>query len=117
MFFVLDLLSRTASPLPTKGKATLSIAPDGERLWAFAQGGTELDKLDFSSLNPVNLTTDQPIAAVYDVARPPVSAGGDGGRSLIAIHDLGAIGATVFDALNPQASPPRLVPALLLEGP
>lgn len=116
-FFVLDLLSRTASPLRTMSRATLTIAPDGERLWAYAQGGSDLAKLDFSNLNPVALTTDQPIAAVYDVARPPPGEGGDGGRSLIAIHDRGAVGATVFDALNPDTAPSRLVPALLLEGP
>jgi len=118
-FLVLDLLKRTASPLQTASKATLAIAPDGLRMWAFAQGGTDLAKLDFSgpeALNPVPLTTDKTIDAVYDVARPS-SAGGDGGRSLIAIHNQGTVGATVFNALNPDTATARIVPALLLEGP
>jgi hypothetical protein len=110
-FFVLDLISRTASPLRTESRATLAIAPDGARLWAFARGGTQLDMLGFPSLNPVDLTTDQPIDAVYDVARA------DGGRSLIAMHRQGAVGATVFDALEPDTATQRVVPALLLEGP
>jgi hypothetical protein len=115
-FFVLDLVSRTASPLDTMGKATLAIAPDGKRLWAFARGGTDLAKLEFLNLNPVLLTTDTPIDSVYDVARPP-SGGGDGGRSLIAIHRQGTVGATVFDAQNPDTAASRHVSALLLEGP
>jgi hypothetical protein len=116
-FLVLDLLKRTASPLQTMGTATLSIAPDGLRMWAFAQGGTNLAKLDFATLNPVPLTTDEMIDAVYDVARPSTGAGGDGGRSLIAIHNQGTVGATVFDALDPDTATARIVPALLLEGP
>ncbi|MDP9151307.1 MAG: hypothetical protein M3O36_15395 [Myxococcota bacterium] len=116
-FFVLDLLDRTASPLQTAGKASLAIAPDGLRLWAFSPGGTNLAKLEFSNLNPVPLTTDTAIDAVYDVARPATAAGGDGGRSLIALHKQGTIGATVFDALNPDTATSRRVPALLLEGP
>jgi hypothetical protein len=110
-FSVLDLLKRTAAPLQTMGRATLAIAPDGLRMWAFAQGGTDLAKLDFDTLNPVPLTTDLPIDAVFDVARP------DGKRSLIAIHNQGAVGATVFDALNPDTLTANRVPALLLEGP
>jgi hypothetical protein len=116
-FIVLDLGSSTASPLNTASQATLALAPDGERIWAFAQGGTALDQIPFANLNPVEVTTTQPIRAVYDVARPPAALGGDGGRSLIAIHDQGAVGATVFDALAPDTATSRVVPALVLEGP
>ncbi len=116
-FLVLDLLDRTASPLQTMGKASLSVAPDGKRLWAFSSGGTDLAKLEFANLNPVPLTTDAAIDAVYDIARPSTGAGGDGGRSLIALHKQGTIGATVFDALNPDTATSRRIPALLLEGP
>lgn len=114
-FLVLDLVARTASPLQTIGEASLAIAPDGLRLWAFARHGTNLAKLDFSNLSPQPLTTDAPIEAVYDVARQ--SAGGDGGRSLVAIHLQGTVGATVFDALAPDTATSRRIPALLLEGP
>jgi hypothetical protein len=111
-FLVLDLISRTASPLKTNTKAALLIAPDGQRLWAFARGGSDMDKLDFSDLNPVQVNTDSAIDAVYDVARSTSA-----GRSLIAIHKTGGVGATVFDALNPDNLNSRRVPALLLEGP
>ncbi len=118
VFLVLDLIKGTASPLQTMGQATLSIAPDGLRLWAFSQGGTDLAQVDFDTLNPVPLTTDLGIDAVYDVARATAGPGGDpGGRSLIAIHNQGTVGATVFDALQPDTLTARIVPALLLEGP
>jgi hypothetical protein len=110
-FFVLDLKSRTASPLETMSRASILIAPDGNRLWAFAHGGVDLAKVDFSNLNPVPVRTEPPIESVYDVARPTA------GRSLIAIHKLGTLGATIFDALNPDTATSRRVTALLLEGP
>lgn len=110
-FYVLDLTARTAPPLDTTESATLSIAPDGERLWAFSQGGTDLAEIDFATLNPVPLTTDLPIDSVFDVARV------DGGRALVATHNQGAMGATVFDAIDPVTATSRRVTALLLEGP
>jgi hypothetical protein len=61
-------------------------------------------------LNPTPLTTDAPISVVYDVASLAVS-----GRSLIAISARGTLGATVFDAINPEASARQDV-ALLLEA-
>jgi hypothetical protein len=109
-FYVLDLASRTAPPLQTSGAATLSIAPDGNRLWAFAQGGTDLAMIDFKTLSPVPLTTDAPIDAVYDIARP-------GGRSLVAVHAQGTVGATVFDVRNPDSATSQRSTALILEGP
>jgi hypothetical protein len=116
-FYVLDLSDGTAAPLETSETATLEVAPDGARLWAFALGGTNLGVIDFaatdalSTLAPIQLSTALPIDAVYDVAR----AGG--GRSLIAIHNEGTVGATVFDALNPTQTPPHRASALLLEAP
>ncbi len=116
-FYVLDLLARTAAPLDTTQAATLSIAPDGLRLWAFAQNTTNLAVVDFAranallTLSPIELATDLPIGAVYDVARP------DGGRSLIAVHNQGTLGVTVFDALNPSVATSRRASALILEGP
>jgi hypothetical protein len=112
-FYVLDLTARTAPPLQATATATLSIAPDGLRLWAFDRGGTDLAEIDFASLNPVPLTTDSAIDAVYDIAR----ADGASNRALIAIHSEGAIGATIFDATNPVTATSRRVAPLLLEGP
>jgi hypothetical protein len=113
-FFVLDLVARTAEPLTTVRAPTLSIAPDGQRLWAFARGGTDLAAIeDFNALNPIRLVTLLPIDAVYDVQRTDDSSA----RSLIALHQAGAIGATVFDAIHPDNTTSRRASALLLEGP
>jgi hypothetical protein len=113
-FYVLDLVRRRAPPLVTMQRATLAIAPDGGRMWAFAPGGVDLSSIDFTTLNPIPLRTALPIAAVYDVAR---ASGPTGGRSLIAIHAQGTVGATVFDAISPDTATSRRVPSLLLEGP
>jgi hypothetical protein len=113
-FFVLDLVARTAEPLTTVRAPTLAIAPDGQRLWAFARGGTDLAAIeDFNALNPIRLVTLLPIDAVYDVQRTDDSSA----RSLIALHQAGAIGATVFDAIHPDNTTSRRASALLLEGP
>jgi hypothetical protein len=112
-FYVLDLVARTAAPLVTNQAATLVVAPDGGRMWAFVHGGTDLASIDFKTLNPIPLTTDFPISAVFDVQRSDNSAQ----RSLIAIHNQGAMGATVFDALAPDTTTSQHASALLLEGP
>jgi hypothetical protein len=109
-FYVLDLHSRTAAPLSTFGSSSLAVSPDGARLWAFQQGTSKLSELDFGTLRPVPLYSDRAIASVYDVARD------DGGRALVAIHDTGTVGATVFDALAPDTATSRLYSGLLLEG-
>ena len=113
-FYVLDLVQRRAPPLVTMQRATLAIAPDGGRMWAFAPGSVDLSSIDFTTLNPIPLRTALPIASVYDVAR---ASGPTGGRSLIAIHTQGTVGATVFDAISPDTATSRRVPSLLLEGP
>ena len=82
-------------------------------MWAYAQDSVNLAAIDFKTLNPVPLTTDLPIRSVYDIARvdDPTQ------RSLVAIHDVGTMGATVFDALHPDPTTSRRANALLLEGP
>jgi hypothetical protein len=115
-FFVLDLEQQTAAPLVTTSNPTIAIAPDGGRVWAFAQGGRDLASIPLDaadSLNPIPLTAPQPIQAVYDVQ----AAGSDSSRALIALHGGGAYGVTVFDAKSPDAAKARTYPALLLEGP
>ncbi|MGO9839136.1 MAG: hypothetical protein ACLP1X_33555 [Polyangiaceae bacterium] len=113
-FYILDLVQRTANPIHTTTSPLLTIAPDGMRMWAYDQS-TDLALIDFTTLNPVPLTTDTPISVVYDIA----NAGG--GRSLVALDAEGTFGATVFNALSPQATSPQTTPrrdvALLLEGP
>jgi hypothetical protein len=109
-FYVLDLRTRTASPLDTMGAATLEVSQDGQRLWAFQKNGMNLAGITLDTIHPVPLTLDRPIEAVFDVTRD------DGGKSLVAIHERGAIGATVFDALAPDTATARGFSALLLEG-
>jgi hypothetical protein len=108
--FVLDLASRTAAPLTTLGTATVTIAPDAERMWAFQAGESKLSSVDLKKLHPVPLIMDRAIQSVHDVSRA------DGGRSLITIHATGSYGATVFDARNPDTAFSRLHAGLLLEG-
>jgi hypothetical protein len=110
-FFVLDLAGRTVSPLGTEGQVTLSIAPDGQRVWVYAPGGTQLAAVDFSNLSPTQLLTDLPIDAVYDIA----CLGSGGSRALLAIHLAGTVGATIFNAKDPQSIPPLSASGLLFQ--
>jgi hypothetical protein len=109
-FYMLDLGSRTAAPLQTLGAASLAVAADGERVWAFEPHTSQLADIDLGTLNPVPLYTDLPIDAVFDVARD------DGGRALLAMHGNGGVGVTVFDALSPDTATARNYAGLLLEG-
>ena len=89
---------------------TLTLSPDGQRLWAFQAGSTQLAAIDLKNLHPVPLLMDRAIHSVHDIARA------DGGRSLIAVHAIGTWGATVLDARAPDTANSRLFSALLLEG-
>lgn len=109
-FFVLDLSTRTLAPLSTSSAVSLSVSPDGERVWAFQPADNELASIELRNIHPTTLLTDLPLAGVYDVARA------DGGRALIALHGSGSVGATVFDARKPDNATARLYSALFLEG-
>lgn len=109
-FFVLNLASRTAAPLTTLGQATIHVAPDGQRLWAFQRGGFELADVTLDTLHPVSVPLDRPIDAVFDIGRA------DGGRSLVAVDARGAVGATVLDAFAPDATASRSYYGIMLEG-
>src|SRR5262249_49192403 len=111
IFYILDLGSRTVAPLETEGTPSLVVSLDGARVWAFQQGGSQLAALDVTTLHPLPLYVDRPIAAVFDVARDSGV-----GRSLIALHADGDVGATVFDAISPDTATARSYSALLLEG-
>jgi hypothetical protein len=108
-FFVLNLASRTASPLTTLAAPSLHIAPDGQRLWAFSRGSFQLAQVKLEDLHPIQLPIDRPIDAVFDVARR------EGGRALVAIDARGGVGATVIDALEPDTVTSRSYYGLLLE--
>jgi hypothetical protein len=110
-FFVLNLGARTVNPLETAGQATLSISPDGRRVWAFAQGSEELASISFATLNPSPVWTELPIGAVFDVACSDDATK----RALVAVHLRGTVGATLFDALDPQSKPPNRLSGLLFQ--
>lgn len=109
-FFVLNLASRTASPLTTLATPTLHVAPDGQRLWAFQRGTPQLSEVTLQDLHPIALPLERPIDSVFDIGRA------DGGRSLIAIDARGGVGATVIDALAPDTTASRQYYGIMLEG-
>ncbi|HEY8080322.1 MAG TPA: hypothetical protein VIF62_39600 [Labilithrix sp.] len=108
-FYVLDLTTRTASPLTTLATATLHVARDGQRVWAFQRSQTNLSVVSLQDLHPIPLPLDRPIDSVWDLARA------DGGRSLVAIDARGAVGATVLDALAPDTTQSKSFYGFLLE--
>jgi len=92
---VLDLLERTAAPI-TSASSSLAVqtAPDGGRTWFWKN--QDLAMLNMQTLEPLNVHLSHPVHAVADVLRS------DGGRALVAVHAVGAVGATVLDAYQPS---------------
>lgn len=96
-FVVLDLLTRTASPiLAGSGGARATVARNGERAWMVAEFMTSVAQLDLVTLHPKNVTLNYGVQDAFEVQRR------DGGRAVLAIHPAGTVGVTVFDAANPS---------------
>lgn len=96
-FVVLDLLTRTASPiLAGSGGAHATVARNGERAWIVSQALNSVAQLDLATLHPKNVTLNYGVQDAFEVQRR------DGGRAVVAIHPAGTVGATVFDAANPS---------------
>jgi hypothetical protein len=118
-FYVLDLAARTAAPLLTSTpRTTLMVSPTGARVWTFSPGGTMVAATDVVSKQVRTLRADSPIDELFEIA----ITGGDGSgagarRALIALHESGAVGATVYDVDAPDDSTRRIYGALLEEGP
>jgi hypothetical protein len=114
-FYVLDLAARTAAPLVTSTvvkQVRLSVSPTGARVWTFRPGATDLAVTDVASKQVRTLRADTSIDAVFEIGQDT----GDG-RSLIALHQVGAIGATVYDVDAPDDTGRKIYGGLLLEGP
>lgn len=112
-FYVLDLAGRTAAPLSTSAPGTtLMVSPTGARVWTFLPGSSGLAATDVLSKQVWTLQSDTPIDAVFEVGQ----SGNDTGRSLIALHEAGNLGATVYDAGVPDDSTRRIYGGLLEEG-
>ena len=110
-FFVLDLGARTATPLLTQsGNATLSVSPTGERVWAFQPGGVDLAATDLPAGTVHSLQVDSPARALFEITRT------DGKHALVVLHEMGGLGATIFDADAPKEADRRIYGALLTEG-
>ncbi len=109
-FYVLNLRNRTVAPLTTQASVALSLASSGDRVWAYRDGTADVASVDLKTLNPIPVVTDRPIAAVFEIEAT------GGGHALVAMHDVGGIGATVFDALAPDTATARAYAGLLLEG-
>jgi hypothetical protein len=111
-FFVLDLSKRTATPLITTTGVSLNVSPTGARVWAFQPGGTRLASTELATGQVHTLEVDTPLTALFEIASA------DGKRhSLVALQEQGGMGATVFDADNPNEAARRIYGALLTEGP
>lgn len=96
-FVVLNLLSRTAAPLLASTPGARAVpSPEGTRAWMLAESSSSLAQLDLATLHPKNVTLSYVIQDVFDVERR------DGGRALIAVHPVGAVGLTVLDAKQPS---------------
>jgi len=96
-FVVLDLLTRTASPiLAGNGGAHATVARNGQRAWIVSQSTTAVAQLDLATLHPKNVSLNYSVQDAFEVQRR------DGGRAVVAIHPAGTVGATVFDAANPS---------------
>ncbi len=107
-FFVLNLATRTVSPLTTTAAPTLHVAPDGQRLWAYQRQSSNLAQVALENLRPLSLPLDRRIDAVFDVRA-------DAGRALVALDLRSATSLTLLDALAPDTATSRSYYGLLLE--
>lgn len=97
-FIVLDLLTRTASPiLAGSSGAHANVSRNGERAWLVSQSqyDSSVGQLSLATLHPKNVYLNFGVSEAFEIERR------DGGRALVAIHGAGTMGATVFDAQNP----------------
>jgi hypothetical protein len=106
-FFVLDLPSRTVSPLLARAGVDLTLSPDGQRVWVTQRNTPNLASIDFATIHPQNLLLDRPVGSVLDIARR------DGGRALVVVHPQGSIGLSILDARNPSLLDAREYAAVL----
>jgi hypothetical protein len=97
-FFLLNLKNRTSAPFLTASTG-VSITPSalGDRAWAFLRDTSQLSAIDLQTLHPRSMRIDRAISSIFEI----VAADGgppDGARSLVVWHQVGNMGATVYDA-------------------
>lgn len=96
-FVVLNLLSRTTTPLLASAYDTKAfVSSDGERLWVHSETSRALALVGLSDLHPRNLLLNQQVSRAFDLPRQ------DGGRALLTLDVSGSMAFTLLDAQDPS---------------
>lgn len=94
---VLDLLSRTTTPLLASAQDTRAfVSQDGERLWVHSETSSAIALVGLGDLHPRNLLLHQRVSRAFDLER------GDGGRALLTLDVSGSMAFTLLDAKSPS---------------
>jgi hypothetical protein len=111
-FYVLDLATRESSPMVTNNvPLSLSMAPDGQRIWAFLPGDPQFTSVNLGDLHPVTVSAQRAIQSVFDISNAT------GGRSALVLHQFGGtLGVTLFNALKPDGAETRFYGGLIYGG-
>lgn len=114
-FFVLDLEKRQTFPMLTRQQGfSVSVAPDGGRLWAYRSGSGELSSVELTDLHPTALSVRLGVSRVHDILR------GDASRAALVLHGTdgssGRASVTLMDAQDPDSADTRFFDGLYLEG-
>jgi hypothetical protein len=116
-FLILDLSKRTTFRMLTRsGITTVSVAPDGQRAWAFGGGLTEFSMIALSDLHPTSLSVSLPVSAVHDIQRA------DGSRAALAMHGASGamqsstLGVTLLSAEEPDSAETTFFGHIMLGG-
>ncbi|MEZ4301809.1 MAG: hypothetical protein R3B70_43140 [Polyangiaceae bacterium] len=108
-FVVLNLLSRTTTPLLASATDTHAVvSSDGERLWLSSESRSALARVGLSELHPRNLQLYQRVSRVFDLERK------DQGRALVTLDTAGSMAFTLLDAKTPDLTQSREYLGILL---
>jgi hypothetical protein len=110
-FFVLDLVTRTESPITSSGgNTTLTVAPTGDRVWLYDPGDFSLGSLTLPRLETTYWTLSTRINAAFEVTRPSAEL------ALVTVDSEGDVDLTVLDGENPTVNGSHNYAAVLLGG-
>jgi hypothetical protein len=97
-FFLLNLKNRTSAPFLTASPGVhVTASAVGDRAWAFLTDTSQLSAIDLRSLHPQTMRIDRAISDVFEIAAVDGQPS-SGARSLVVWHQVGNMGATVYDA-------------------
>lgn len=97
-FVVLNLLTRTPSPLSTTSSPSFLLSPDAQRAWVYQSGGQNLALVTLSDLHPQPLAVERAIDGLAEIA------GDDGRRHLVLFSKSTGGSYTVLDAEQPDVA-------------